>query len=195
MLVGGAIDKEFYTPIIEVLNSGVSTGAGFSETVKSLRLFVEGGEVAGGTVVEGKLLRYVKQMASDSFALSDRTYNNNVSAELGLEFYLYSGGLIEDSRDFCKARNGRYFHEKEIEQWVAGGGTSEGNPEPNVEWQGQYRGTNSASIFSVCGGYNCKHTLMPVSTAAVPVDVLRRNLDAGNLVLNEKQREILGLAA
>jgi hypothetical protein len=191
LLLGGAIDSAFYTPVVDQINQAISTNAGFVETVKSLKLVVEGGEVAGGAQVEGKLLRYAKQIASDAFALSDRSYTNEVAADLELEFYRYTGGLIEDSREFCIARNGKYYHEKEVMQWVDGGGSEESNPEPNVEWQGQYRGTNSSTIFMTCGGYNCKHTLMPVGIASVPVDVLRRNLESGNISLTEKQREIL----
>lgn len=192
-LLGGALDAEFYSPIYEVINSAVSTGAGFDETVKSLRLFIEGGGAPSGSSVEGKLLRYVKQIASDAFALSDRAFNNNASAELDIEFYLYAGGVIESSREFCTARNGKYFHQKEIEQWVTGGGSPEGNPKPNVEWQGQYRGTNSASIFTYCGGYQCKHSLLPISIAAVPKDVIRRNIANGNVALTAKQQEVLGI--
>jgi hypothetical protein len=191
-LLGGAIDSAFYTPVIDQINQAISTNAGFVETVKSLQLVVEGG-VAGGAEVEGKLLRYSKQIASDAFALSDRSYTNQVATELDLEFYRYTGGLIEDSREFCVARNGKYFHEREVESWVDGGGTEESNPEPNVEWQGQYRGTNSATIFSVCGGYNCKHTLMPVGTASVPVEVLKRNVVSGNFKPSPKQSEVLGI--
>lgn len=194
LLLGGAMDREFYTPVLEAINASVSTGAGFAETVQNLRLVIEGGEVLEGKAVEGKLLRYTRQIASDQFAITDRTYNNNVSSELGLEFYRYVGGMLDTTREFCKARNGQYFHFKEVEEWVTGGGTPEGNPEPNVEWEGRNIQTNTATIFNFCGGYNCKHTLMPVSTAAVPVEVLKRNVDAGNFNPTEKQKQVLELA-
>lgn len=191
-LLGGAMDSVFYAPVVDAINQAVSTNAGFTETVKALEIAIEGGEV-NGAKVDGRLERYVKQIASDSFAITDRTYNNQVSDELELEFFRYTGGLLETSREFCIARNGNYYHEKEIETWIDGGGDDESNPEPNVEWPGQYRGTNSSTIYSVCGGYNCKHTLMPVPIEGVPVDVIRRNMESGNIKLSDKQREILGV--
>ena len=191
-LIGGALDSAFYNPVIDIINNSISTGSGFVETVKALRLAIVGGE-ANGTITDGKLSRYVKQIASDAFAIADRTYNNQVSQELQLEFYAYVGGIIDDTRDFCKVRNGKYFHEKEVESWINGGGDHAGNPEPNVEWQGQYRGTNDGTIFNLCGGYNCKHTLMPVSITGVPIDVIQRNLSSGNIKLTEKQKQILGV--
>jgi hypothetical protein len=193
-LLGGSMDAAFYEPVAQTISSAVSTGAGYVETVTALRLAIEGGEV-NGSVIDGRLSRYVGQIASDSFAITDRTYGNQVSVELQLEFYRYTGGLLDSSRPFCKARNGYYFHEKEIETWINGGGDMESNPLPHVEWQGQYRGTNSSSIFNLCGGYNCKHTLMPVDIAAVPVDVIQRNLASGNVTLSAKQKQILGLYA
>ena len=186
LLTGGALDSAFYDPVVSTINNAVSTNAGFTETVEALQI-----TITGSPTVDGRLSRYVKQIASDSFALSDRVYNNQVSEELNLEFYRYVGGLIEDTRDFCKVRNGKYFHKKEVESWALGGGSDAGNPYPNGQWQGQYQGTNSASIFNLCGGYNCKHTLMPVSIAAVPKDVLQRNITSGNVSLTERQKEVL----
>ncbi len=193
-LLGGSMDSVFYNPVIAVINNAVSTNSGIVETTKALRLVVEGGE-SNGSVIDGRLLRYSKQIASDSFAISDRTYNNQVSDELGLMFGRYVGGVIEDTRAFCKARNSQFYHKKEVESWVVDAESTEGNPSPNGHWQGQFRGTNSGSIFNLCGGYNCKHTFMPVSIAAVPKDVIQRNLDSGNLTLDDKEKSVLGLAA
>lgn len=191
-LLGGALDAAFYSPVINVIDNAVATNSGFVETVRALQLAVMGGMSNGG-VVEGRLDRYTRQIASDLFAITDRSYNNQVSAELGIEFYRYTGGLIEDTREFCKSRNGNYYHRAEVESWVTGDGDNQGNPTPRVNWPGQYRGTNTGNIFNYCGGYNCKHTLMPVATSMVPKDVLRRNLASGNLSLTPSQMKTLGL--
>jgi hypothetical protein len=83
-----------------------------------------------------------------------------MTADLGLEFYSYSGGLMDTSRDFCIARAGKVFHRKEVESWAG------------QSWAGKMRGTTESSIFIYCGGYGCTHSLVPIAKSAVPKVVL-----------------------
>lgn len=181
LLLEGAIDSSFYDPIVETMTEAVSTRAPFVETVANIKLITQGGETVAGTEVMGRLSRYAKQISYDAMAVADRAYGRQVTAELGIEFYQFVGGTINDTREFCMERNGGIYHEREVEEWAS------------EDWQGRHRATTSGSIFTLLGGYNCRHSLIPVPLSQVPLPDLQRNLRNGNLKLNQKQRDILGV--
>ena len=89
--------------------------------------------------------------------MSDRAVTNTVAEQLGLNWYLYTGGLLDTTRPFCKARNGKYFRKEEVQSWATLG-----------DWAGRMAGTDEKTIFVTAGGYNCQHAILPVSEAAVP---------------------------
>jgi len=163
-LADTAIDSNFINPLKEILNASVTNGQNFSDAVKTLRTYIE-----GNSEVDGTLLRYVKQVAVDGFSISDREYTKAIAEDLEIEWYLYSGGLIKDSREFCEERNGKYFHKKEVEAWAE-----------IDSWKGKIPNTNDSTIFSFAGGYNCRHSIMPVGISVVPQDVIDRNIANGN---------------
>jgi hypothetical protein len=77
-----------------------------------------------------------------------REYNQVVSDDLNLQFYTYVGTRIDTSRPFCDARAGRFFKKSEVENWANLG-----------NWQGRMPGTTKTTIFSLAGGFNCRHEL------------------------------------
>jgi hypothetical protein len=166
LLANNAIDANFIAPLKQQLTASITTGATYADTVTSLRLFIE-----GSPEVDGTLLRYVKQVARDTYSVADRTYTNVISDRLGAQWFFYQGGEMADSRDFCIERHGKYFHKKEIEAMAA------------KDWQGKMKGTNERTIFVMAGGYNCEHSFLPVSEFAVPKDVIQRNIENGNYQL------------
>lgn len=174
-LINEPLDTNFIRPIENLLYDSVSTGAGITDTIKTIREFVE-------TTPEknGKLLQHSKQIAHDAYAISDRAYVAARSDELGVEWYLYAGGEIPTSRAFCVERAERYFHKNEIIAW-GNGEKTEGMKLPDAEgnWAGKIEGTNAQTIFSYCAGWNCQHTLSPVSINSVPVDQIQRAIEQG----------------
>jgi len=172
-LVGAPIDTEFIKPIQGILENAVTSGATYSETLTSIRNFVEG---EGDK--EAKLLRYAKQITNDAFAISDRSYTNIVSEALGAEWYYYSGGEFSTTRCFCDERLGKFFHYKEIESW--GRGENLGKCDiGGGKWAGEIDGTNEQTIFNFAGGYNCQHSFMIVSEAVVPEEDIQRAISMG----------------
>lgn len=163
LLTEDAYTQVLINPVTNILESSVISEVSYKETIQALENFILGAEG-----VEGKLISHVKRVAYDSFAVSDRTYTNAIAEDLGLEFYRYQGGKIEDTRDFCSQRDGKYFHKKEIQAWA------------NQKWQGKNTATTEATIFAFAGGYNCKHSILPVSTKSVPKSVIQRNIENGN---------------
>lgn len=170
-----------YNPVKSLLTDAIISGDSYVKTVKAIKQVVQGGTIKDKTL-EGKLYRYAKQMAYDTFAVADRGYTNNISLDLGIEWYAYRGGLVEDSRQFCISRDGKYFHRKEVESWGKLG-----------QWDGKIPSTDEKTIFIYAGGYRCNHSILPTSIAIVPVEVLLRNIDNGNYSPNEAERKVLGI--
>lgn len=64
------------------------------------------------------------------------------SDDLGLTHFLYAGGLIKTSRDFCVQRAGKIFTFKEAKTWNNGQGLP---------------------VIPYLGGYNCRHSIVPMT--------------------------------
>jgi hypothetical protein len=114
-----------------------------------------------------ELIAEMSGIAGNSFAVASTVIDtglsiigreriNDVAQELGLEWYRYIGGVIRTTRDFCEERDGGYYHKSEIEEWAG------------EDWDGKIEGTDADNIFTYCGGYNCRHDLIPVDTDSVP---------------------------
>jgi len=153
LMVNAIGNQRFADVVRENIETAISSNAGFTETVRQLQTIVTGDEE-----VDGKLLQYNKQIAHDTFAIADRNYTSAVSEELEAEWFFYSGSEIETTRKFCADRHNQYFYYREIESW----------PEDAGNWAGRIPGTNSSTIYSYAGGYNCRHSIIPVSVRRVP---------------------------
>ncbi|MES2592398.1 MAG: hypothetical protein V4608_10965 [Bacteroidota bacterium] len=172
-LAGGAIDTQFVKPLQGILENSVVNGASFKETLSSITEFVKGNEK-----VDSRILKYAKQITNDSFAIADRSYTSLVSEALGTEWFYFSGSEVNTTRCFCQQRVGNYYHYLEIESWGNGENLGECNI-GNGLWAGEIPGTNSATIYSYLGGYNCMHSLMPVSIDIVPESDIQRAKQLG----------------
>ena len=160
----------------DMLQTSIASKDKFTSFIDNVKTQIEGNDQ-----IDGGLVRYARQNASDLYAIADREYVNAISDELGVEFYEYSGGKMPTSRPFCIERNGKIFHKKEIEAW-GNGKKTEGMQWPKSgTWAGMARSTDGSSIFNLLGGYSCNHVLVPVNIKYVPVSVLQRNIDAGNI--------------
>lgn len=164
----------FLSGIETQIRNAVSTRSSFTDLVRILRVEAIGVDDPGLndryiTPKDGKLLRYAKQVASDTLALSDRSYTSSVADSLGAEWFLYFGDELPTSREFCVERHGKYFHKKEVEAWA------------KLDWKGKMAdSTNEQTIFINCGGWRCQHSILPVTIDQVPRDVIIRNMNSGN---------------
>lgn len=172
-LVGAPADKDFIRPIQGILEQAVVNGSSFGETVENIRLFVQGGEGK-----ESRILKYAKQITNDSFSIADRSQTSIISDFLGAEWFYFSGTEVENTRCFCKERVGNNYHYKEIESWANGDNLGDCNI-GNGKWAGEIEGTNASNIYSYLGGYNCLHSLMPVSIDFVSDSEIERAKNLG----------------
>lgn len=161
-LLNEGLESQIKQPLLKILNQNVNTGGSFTGMVEQVRDYIKGTDE-----VEGKLLRYVKQITKDVLFDYSRTYQNAVASDLGLEFYLYVGGVMDKTRPFCEERAGKFYHHKEVELWA------------NQDWKGKRADTTKSSIFIYAGGYNCLHQILPVSEVVVPAEVIKRATDEG----------------
>jgi len=177
-LTEDAVVQKFINPLKALLDSQVSGEASFTDMVKLMH-----DEVLGRVDLDGRLLQYVKTIAFDAFATSDREYTKIIADDMGVIWFRYLGGLVKDSRVFCVNRNGKYYHKREIEDWGQGesidgvgvkGSERAGNP-----WQGKNKSTNAGNIFTLLGGWRCLHSVIPVGQTIVPKNVISRNKKKG----------------
>lgn len=104
--------------------------------------------VEGNPKTLGAFEKHQKTFAFDMYSQIDRATAKVVSNELGFEFAIYEGHLMETSRKFCVERKGEIFHTSEIERF----NPTEARP-PNY------------NPFTDLGGFGCVDHLNYISTA------------------------------
>lgn len=181
-----SVPDNFKTEISGLLNDAVSSGTSITDLQNQIKDYS-----ITSKENESKLYKYASETAHDAVAYSDRAYTNIISEELEPEFYLWSGTEQENSRCFCEERKGKYFHFREIEAW--GRGEDIGACKQGTHWQGADPNTNEQTIFIVAGGFSCIDSILPVSAAVVPREVIERNIANGNYNPSEKEMELLGV--
>jgi hypothetical protein len=166
---GSGLKENVTQPFLEQLTANVAARAPLREATKALQGVIEGTETT-----DGRLLANVRTTANTAQAIADRSYAAAVNEELGIEYFQYLGGEIPTTRPFCEHREGAIFHRKEIEAWGDGKNSAGINDIRNGTWDGRIDGTDSKSIFTFVGGWNCRHFLVPVISQRVPASVKAR---------------------
>jgi len=157
-LLEDGLTAQIKNPLTDILNRNVNMGGKFSGFLEEIRGFVKGNE----QVEEGKILSYSRTYLSDTLFNYSRSYQEAMTADLKLDWYVWAGGIQDTSRSICIKYAGQFLHRKEIEKIA------------EQEWPGKRQGTTKSSIFIFLGGYNCKHSLIPVSKKIVPAEDLAR---------------------
>jgi len=135
------------------ITASVAEQGKVADTIDFLRKFV------GGMDYDGQgLTRWVKTQALTAYGTADAAYVVTVGKNEGIDKWLYAGGLVKDSRPFCVKRDGNVYTTAEVLKWP-----EEEQKLDNYPWQGMIAGTNASNIFTVRGGWNCRHILMPVT--------------------------------
>ena len=166
---GSGLRENVTQPFLEQLTANVAARAPLNQAVKALQGVIEGTDTN-----DGRLLANVRTTANTAQAIADRSYAAAVNDELGIEYFQYLGGEIPTTRPFCQHREGAIFHRKEIEAWGDGKNSGGINDIRGGTWDGRIDGTDSRSIFTFVGGWNCRHYLVPVISQRVPASVKAR---------------------
>jgi hypothetical protein len=151
------LQSQIIQPLSQILNQNVNSGGRFDGFLEQIRTYV-----VGNPDVEGRALSYSRTFLKNAMFQYSRTFQESITSGLGLDWYLYSGGLMDTSREFCIERAGKYYHRKEIEAWA------------DLDWHGKIPGTTASSIFVFVAGYGCLHSLIAVSDFIVPEEDKKR---------------------
>jgi hypothetical protein len=147
------------------------TGAGINtEFIEPMKIGIYRNIVAGGTVTDmevyirdfivsnqdrlGRFQKYAGQIARDSIYQYDGLINSLIGEKIGANAYLYVGGLVKDSRPQCIRWDGKgIIRKSQLITEIAWA---------NLYGSGMIPGTNPENFTVYRGGYNCRHTAVPI---------------------------------
>jgi hypothetical protein len=165
---GGILDSVFSefgsTEVKQIMSKAVASQMDLKEFIRQMRGFV-----AGTPEKMGISERKFKQFAFDVYQQYDRTYSGKLAEEFEMRYFLYQGGLVVDSRDFCAAHNNKVWSVEEAESWKTW--TPDiGEYPPGYEVKAKIRDEIPSYIdypgympLVDLGGYNCRHSLGYIS--------------------------------
>ena len=152
---GGYLDSLTKTPEVrqqlkKYVTQSVANKKGFQEYLRGMKEIVVGTKER-----DGILERYYKQFAYDTFNNTDAAINQHYAESLGLTWFVYSGSIIDTSRQFCIKRAGKTFNVEETEKWKCDP-TLIGKPK-GVKCDPKY------NALIERGRYNCRHSIRYIS--------------------------------
>lgn len=121
----------------------IAAGTSLLDFQKMMSVYIQGGEYQSKKK-QGIIQGHMRTNAYDAYAQFDRLTGNEYALALGLNYAVYNGGLVEDSRQFCIDRNGKVFTRDQIMAWV------------NVDFKEKW--PNYDPIRD-CGCWRCRHKL------------------------------------
>ncbi len=172
-LTNQGISSDFAPAIQQVLERAMVSGAEYSDLTEMVRSYVLSGEAGPGA-----LARYSGQVATDAINFFSANYNETVTADLGLKWRVYTGSLLETSREWCVHMvKKEYVHEAELNDVIFKeiDGVEIGSEELPVNKKtglprGMMEGTNADTIKSNRGGHRCGHQWIAVTESMVPLN-------------------------
>lgn len=174
-LTSNGINAAITDKVQDILRKNITSGSSYTQTMQQLRSFL-----LSDTGGQGALERYTKQITTDALNQYSAQYTNAVTNDLGLDWFQYTGALIETSRIFCRALiEKKYIHRSELPMIILGKFKEfedldgEINPKTKLP-DGMIQGTNPSNFHIYRGGYQCGHQLIPVDETVVPVYLRNR---------------------
>lgn len=186
-LTEAGISASVTEKIQDILRLNITTGASYTQMSNQLRDFITTNETGAGA-----LERYTKQITTDALNQYSAQYTNAVTNDLGLEWFQYTGALIETSRTFCVALiKKKYVHKSELASIIRGDfkefEDADGKINPKTKLpEGMVAGTNVSNFHVYRGGYQCGHQLMAVAEIGVPVNIRKATYLKMNIPFDEQ---------
>lgn len=97
----------------KMVHKSVAAGIPMRALEKQLRV-----KVAGTKNTAGVLEKHIGGFVLDVYQQADSLTNDEFAKRLDLQYFVYSGGLIETSREFCRKRNAKVYSTDETKEWV-----------------------------------------------------------------------------
>lgn len=114
---GGWLDSFFKSNTVglelkEMTSKAVTSNMDMKDFVKLLKE-----KVTGSADYKGSLEKQFDAYGYDLYQQYDSAYNLSLGNEFGFTYFIYQGGLILDSRDFCAAHNNKVWSKEEMATW------------------------------------------------------------------------------
>lgn len=152
-------DNTVGTQIKNYIGKAVTGQVDMKEFIKGLSTIVSGDDKPG--ILE----RQYQRFGFDLYQSYDRAYHSSLADEFGMNYFIYSNGLIRDSRDFCAAHDGRVWSREEANEWTTWTPSKGVYPigyevkAKNLYEVPSYMNYVGYQPLIDCGGYNCRHVL------------------------------------
>lgn len=147
----------------QLLSRAVSSQMRMKDFISAIRENIIGSEKSG--VID----RQFQQFAYDTYQQYDAAYNKKLSEEFDMRYFIYQGGLVVDSRDFCVCHEGNVYTTKESEEWKEWTPSMGIYPEgyeikqKDVNARPSYMKYEGYDPLVDRGGYNCRHIIAYIS--------------------------------
>lgn len=155
-----------------LIQNSINSGDKYTSLTKQLSTFIK-----GNSETPGAYQKHVKQITTDSINTYAASYNKIVSDDLGLEWFMWVGALVNDSRELCvELVAKKYIHKSEIPDILNGYINGKRIPiyvKTGLP-SGMIPGTNKDNFQTRRGGYQCNHLPMPVLESRVPIEIRNR---------------------
>ena len=126
---------------------------GYSEYLRGMKEIVTGTKIR-----DGMIERYYRQFAYDTFNQTDAAINKHYADSLELVWFVYAGGTIDTSREFCIKRSNKVYSVEETEKWKCDS-TLIGKPK-GVKCDQKY------NPLIERGRWNCRHSIRYITESA-----------------------------
>jgi hypothetical protein len=165
MTRGGFLESFFNsntigTQLKDMTSKAVTGQVNMKDYVRSLRETISGVDEKAGA-----LERQFQRYAFDLYQQYDAAYNLTLGNELGFNYFIYQGGLVDDSRDFCVAHNNKVWSKDEAKDWPEWTPVQGEYPEgyevkaKNIYEVPSYMNYPGYDPLIDRGGYNCRHSI------------------------------------
>jgi hypothetical protein len=150
-LVRGGFLQSFFdsntigTELKQMTSKAVTSHTNMKDYINML-----GNKINGTDETTGGLERQFQRFGYDLYQQYDRAYNESLGTEFGFKYFIYQGGLVKDSREFCVEHNNNVYSIDEAKEWVNWKSPTTGERPSYMN----YAGYNPMIDF---GGYNCRH--------------------------------------
>jgi|GEM_PF-1444970 len=186
-LTGAGLQASVTDKINDMLLRAVTSGAKYADLTKELHEHLTKTDKGSGA-----LSKYANTYATTAISQYAGENNKILTDDLGLEWFEYVGSNIETTREFCDhLTEKRYIHKSEIKTILKGkidGHQCEIYEKTGLP-KGMIEGTTEQNFQVNCGGWNCRHQLVPVAKEAVPLDI-RAKFEKNLKEINKSNKEI-----
>jgi len=168
-LMGDGLKANVTDKLNDILLRAVTTGAKFADLQEELR-----GHLLGKDGGQGAFARYATTYATTALSQYTGQHNKLMTDDLGTEWFMYTGSNKETTREFCEHLTAKkYVHKSEIPEILKGkiDGYQCAIYDKTGLPYGMIAGTTPENFQCNCGGWNCRHQLVPVADAVVPENI------------------------